>query len=53
MQQGEGGEGNKVKQSENANLGIVVWPESRETNSFRGSEKNDIRDLPAQRLKTW
>lgn len=30
MQQGEGGGGNKVKQSENANLGIIVWPESRE-----------------------
>lgn len=30
MQQGEEGGGNKVKQPENANLGIIVWPESRE-----------------------
>lgn len=30
MQQGEGGGGNKVKQSENTNLGIIVWPESTE-----------------------
>lgn len=30
MQQGEEGGGNKLKQSENAHLGITGWPESRE-----------------------
>lgn len=30
MQQREGEGGNKVKQSKNANLGIIAWPESRE-----------------------
>lgn len=49
MQQGKGGGGNKVKQSENTNLGIV-WSESK---GFGQTALEEVKRMTSeQRLKS-